>query len=105
MVWKWRWLTNLFGFQSGPGAKYFDADTYQLFNVVMSELEKKLISPAPTLSKCKHGIDDVDKSFLRLFNSVVLPAPDAPVKKINDIFDQRRVDPQNKPFMNYYRYF
>lgn len=45
-VWKWRWLTNLFGFQSGPGAKYYDATTHLLSSLVLSHLEKMLINPA-----------------------------------------------------------
>lgn len=42
LAWKWRWLTNLFGFQGGPGAKYYNAETDLLVSVVIKELEKIL---------------------------------------------------------------
>lgn len=41
-AWKWRWLTNIFGFQGGPGAKYYDAQTHFLTAAVNAELEKVL---------------------------------------------------------------
>lgn len=40
LVWKWRWLSNLFGFEGGLGAKYFDQNTYFLVSTVMGELDK-----------------------------------------------------------------
>lgn len=45
LAWKWRWLTNLFGFQGGYGAKYYDAQTHFLAQTVIAELEKILIDP------------------------------------------------------------
>jgi len=39
-VWKWRWLTNLFGFQLGQGAKYFDAQVSQLCDAVIHVLSE-----------------------------------------------------------------
>lgn len=46
LAWKWRWLTNLFGFQSGQGAKYYDAQTHFLAVTVIAELEKVLADPS-----------------------------------------------------------
>lgn len=45
IAWKWRWLTNLFGFQSGPGAKYYDFTTHMLTSYVLTHLEKMLKEP------------------------------------------------------------
>ncbi|OGT40966.1 MAG: hypothetical protein A3F13_01610 [Gammaproteobacteria bacterium RIFCSPHIGHO2_12_FULL_40_19] len=44
-IWKWRWLTNLFGFQLGQGAKCFDAPMSVLSRIVFSELEKLFNAP------------------------------------------------------------
>ena len=44
-IWQWRWLTNLFGFQAGPAAKYYDSEVHQLVGIVITELENILISP------------------------------------------------------------
>ena len=46
LAWKWRWLTNLFGFQGGQGAKYYDAQTHFLAVTVLTELEKILMDTA-----------------------------------------------------------
>lgn len=46
LAWKWRWLTNLFGFQGDKGAKYYDAQTHFLAETVIIELEKILDDPA-----------------------------------------------------------
>lgn len=43
--WVWRWRINLFGFQSGPGAKYYTETTHQLFEAVVSELLKLFDDP------------------------------------------------------------
>ncbi len=42
LAWKWRWLTNLFGFQSGPAAKYYDSNLHFLAATIVVELEKIL---------------------------------------------------------------
>lgn len=39
-IWKWRWLTNSFGFSAGPGATYYDKNTHQLVMLVLNHLEK-----------------------------------------------------------------
>lgn len=44
-AWKWRWLTNLFGFQSGPAAKYYDENLHFLASTIVGELEKILSNP------------------------------------------------------------
>lgn len=46
IAWKWRWLTNFFGFQGGPGAKYYDEETHNLTAMVIVELEKVLSDPS-----------------------------------------------------------
>lgn len=45
LAWKWRWLTNIFGFQGGQGAKYYDAQTHFLTAAVIAELERVLADP------------------------------------------------------------
>ncbi len=45
IAWKWRWLTNLFGFQGDKGAKYYDAQTHFLAQTVITELQKILDDP------------------------------------------------------------
>jgi len=45
IAWQWRWLTNLFGFQGGQGAKYYDAQTHFLAVTIFTELEKILTDP------------------------------------------------------------
>ena len=42
LAWKWRWLTNLFGFQIGAGAKYYDAEADLIASTVIKELEHVL---------------------------------------------------------------
>lgn len=44
-AWRWRWLTNLFGFQGGPGAKYYDANTHELTSLVMNALQELIDYP------------------------------------------------------------
>lgn len=38
-AWRWRWLTNLFGFQADRGCKYFDAEVFALTKSVMDSLK------------------------------------------------------------------
>ena len=40
VAWKWRWLINLMGFQSGPGAKNYDIETHTLAHIVITSLNK-----------------------------------------------------------------
>lgn len=44
LAWKWRWLTNLFGFKGGQGANC-DAETHYLAATVMQELKLILEDP------------------------------------------------------------
>lgn len=37
-AWRWRWLTNLFGFHGGPGAKFFNNEFYRLTVAVFEQL-------------------------------------------------------------------
>jgi hypothetical protein len=46
LAWKWRWLTNLFGFQGGPGAKYYNAETHLLVSIIIKELDNTLGQPS-----------------------------------------------------------
>jgi len=45
VLWKWRWRTNTFGFQGGPGAKYYDRETHLLSEIVFNLLEKIFADP------------------------------------------------------------
>lgn len=45
LAWKWRWLANIFGFQGGQGAKYYDEQTHFLASTVIAELERVLVDP------------------------------------------------------------
>lgn len=38
LVWRWRWLTNLFGFQVGKGAKYYDEEVHSLSAMVIEKV-------------------------------------------------------------------
>ncbi len=45
LVWIWRWLTNLYGFQSGPAAKYYNAQIHSLASTIVIELKKIVSDP------------------------------------------------------------
>lgn len=49
-IWKERWEVNLFGFQGGPGAKYYNAEAHQLAVSVFKRLEAIFTRPEEPLN-------------------------------------------------------
>lgn len=75
-AWKWRWLTNLFGFKGGPGARYFNEETFEFVNDQIDQLQHLLRYPDDAWMEAR--LDAVYRDTFKV-QERVMPAPEPPL--------------------------